>query len=170
MPNLKKLMKNIYIITLSQSPALEELDAIIAIKYFTFLITFQSSESLQQNLLTDAAPGVVVALLEELHHRHDGPQLAGLTHPLVDLLTKLLGTPPVHQPSPLALVAPLKVALSGKLLQHLLDALHGESPADGGVVEEREVRSRGQVQAGDGVDLGRVMFSLQTQNICSTLL
>lgn len=100
---------------------LKKLDTITAIKYFTLFITFQSCESLDEDLLTDSPPLVGLPLVEDLCEGHHSPRLPGVSDPLVDVLTNLLGTPPEHQAPPLALVTPLEVTSTGQILKHLSD-------------------------------------------------
>ena len=88
----------------------KKLDTITPIKYFALFITFQSSERLDEDLLADTPPLVSLPLVEDLIEGHHSPRLPGVCHPLVDILTHLLGTPPEHQATPLALVTPLKVS------------------------------------------------------------
>ena len=114
---------------------LKKLDTITAIKYFTFFITFQSCESLDEDLLTDSPPLVGLPLVEDLCHCHHCPRLAGVSDPLVDILTNLLGTPPEHQAPPLTLVTPLEVPSTGQILQHLSDSILWQPSVDGFVVE-----------------------------------
>ena len=100
---------------------LKELDTITTIKYFTLLITFQSSESLNEDLLADSPPLVGLPLIKDLGESHHSPCLPRVTHPLVDVLTHLLGAPPEHQAPPLALVTPLEVTSTGQIFKHLSD-------------------------------------------------